>query len=138
MVKILTWNVNGLRSLITRFGSLQIILDLLDADIICFQEVKLTALDSSEICTARGYKAFFSLDRARRAYSGTATFVRNGIAIVEAQDSLTGTIGRERGTVLLANEQDLGIEKSELVQLDSEGRCVMTGNDALSPTVFSG
>jgi hypothetical protein len=37
MVKIVTYNVNGLRPRVAQHGSLRRLLDSLDADIICFQ-----------------------------------------------------------------------------------------------------
>jgi hypothetical protein len=37
MVKIVTYNVNGLRPRVVQHGSLRRLLDALDADIICFQ-----------------------------------------------------------------------------------------------------
>jgi exonuclease III len=37
MVKIVTYNVNGLRPRVAQHGSLRLLLDALDADIICFQ-----------------------------------------------------------------------------------------------------
>lgn len=36
-MKIVTYNVNGLRPRIAQFGSLRKLLDSFDADIICFQ-----------------------------------------------------------------------------------------------------
>jgi exonuclease III len=42
MVKIVTYNVNGLRPRVAQHGSLRRLLDSLDADIICFQ-VRMTA-----------------------------------------------------------------------------------------------
>ena len=36
-MKIATWNVNGLRSLIRDYGNIENIFGLFDADIVCFQ-----------------------------------------------------------------------------------------------------
>ena len=45
-MRILTWNVNGLRAVLRRkFGNVKSLLDTLKADIICFQETKLTKAD---------------------------------------------------------------------------------------------
>jgi AP endonuclease-2 len=41
-VKIITWNVNGIRSLYKDAASLKEGLDSLDGDIICLQETKVT------------------------------------------------------------------------------------------------
>lgn len=40
-IKIMTWNINGIRA-VTREKKMQTFLDELDADIICFQETKIT------------------------------------------------------------------------------------------------
>ncbi len=45
-MRVLTWNINGLRAILKRkCGTLQGLLDDLKADIICFQETKLTKSD---------------------------------------------------------------------------------------------
>ena len=36
-MRIVTWNVNGLRSLIKEFGSIDNVFRILDADFVCFQ-----------------------------------------------------------------------------------------------------
>ena len=41
-VKIVTWNVNGIRSLYKDASAMKEGLDLLDGDIICLQETKIT------------------------------------------------------------------------------------------------
>lgn len=76
-MKIVTYNVNGLRPRIQQYGSLLKLLDSLDADIICFQETKLSRHDlRADLVRADGYESFFSCctrtsDRGRSAgYSG--------------------------------------------------------------------
>lgn len=75
-MKIVTYNVNGLRPRIQQYGSLPKLLDSLDADIICFQETKLSKHDlRADLVRAEGYESFFSCtrtsDRGRSAgYSG--------------------------------------------------------------------
>lgn len=75
-MKIVTYNVNGLRPRISQFGSLSSLLDSLDADIICFQETKLSRQDlRADLVRAEGYESFFSCtrtsDKGRSAgYSG--------------------------------------------------------------------
>ncbi len=45
-MRILTWNVNGLRAVLKRkFGNVKALLEALGADIVCFQETKLTKSD---------------------------------------------------------------------------------------------
>ncbi|KAF0690422.1 Aste57867_18154 [Aphanomyces stellatus] len=75
---ILTWNINGLRAVLTKAEkSLDDFLDACEADIICFQETKLTRSEMTEplACPAR-YDAFYAFSRTKKGYSGVATFVR--------------------------------------------------------------
>lgn len=51
-VKILTWNVNGIRSLYKDASAMKEGLDSLDGDIICLQETKITRT-SIVICIIR-------------------------------------------------------------------------------------
>ena len=45
-MRVLTWNINGLRAILKRkYGTTEALLDDLNADIICFQETKLTKPD---------------------------------------------------------------------------------------------
>ena len=52
-MKIVTWNVNGIRAC-NKSTSIKSLLDSLDADIICLQETKIT---SKEICFKKLRKA---------------------------------------------------------------------------------
>lgn len=88
-MKIVSWNVNGLRASLKNAGtSLKGLLDRLDADVICFQETKAQSqswlffpvallmftiagdqLDSS-VYMAEGYNAYFSFCKTKSGYSG--------------------------------------------------------------------
>lgn len=75
LMKIATYNVNGLRPRISQYGSLRELLDSLDSDIICFQETKLSRQElRADVVSADGYESFFSCSRSllkgRTAYSG--------------------------------------------------------------------
>lgn len=54
---MLTWNINGLRAVLRRkYGKLEALLDDLDADIISFQETKLTKADfERDLALASGW-----------------------------------------------------------------------------------
>lgn len=76
-MKIVTYNVNGLKQRILQYGSLLKLLSSFDADIICFQETKLSREElTADLVMADGYESFFSctrtFDRGRRGYSGEA------------------------------------------------------------------
>ena len=93
MVRILSWNVNGLRALLGK-RRLRELLDELGADIVCVQETKTTSefqvvrcaiirintqfdhnhlesqLDYSGVI-ADGYNSYFSFCKSKTGYSGT-------------------------------------------------------------------
>lgn len=60
-LRILSWNINGLRPAITKHKSLLQLLESLEADIICFQEVKLRQEDflrERDLAIAEGWCAW--------------------------------------------------------------------------------
>ncbi|CAI5488165.1 unnamed protein product [Closterium sp. Naga37s-1] len=74
-MRIVSFNVNGLRARVQQHGSLGALLSALDADVVCLQETKLARQDVTEdVAITPGYEAFFSFNRApsrgRLAYSG--------------------------------------------------------------------
>lgn len=74
-MKIVTYNINGLRPRISQHGSLLKLLDSFDADIVCFQETKLRRSElTADLAAAEGYESFFSCtrtsERGRSGYSG--------------------------------------------------------------------
>ncbi|KAI5417496.1 hypothetical protein KIW84_042201 [Lathyrus oleraceus] len=141
-VKIITYNVNGLRQRILQFGSLRNLLNSFDADIICFQETKLSRQDvTADLVMVDGYESFFSSTRTsqkgRTGYSGVITFCRVKSAFSSTEATLP--LAAEEGfTGLMCNSQtredklplfieDLeGFSKDELLSVDSEGRCIVT------------
>ncbi|XP_019253135.1 PREDICTED: DNA-(apurinic or apyrimidinic site) lyase 2 isoform X2 [Nicotiana attenuata] len=145
-MKIVTYNVNGLRPRIQQYGSLPKLLDSLDADIICFQETKLSKHDlRADLVRAEGYESFFSCtrtsDRGRSAgYSGVATFCRvksaflsNEVALpIAAEEGFTGLLRTSNGYESRKDECPSiaeGLEcfsRDELLKADSEGRCLIT------------
>lgn len=70
-MKLVSWNVNGFRSCLTKgFGDF---FDSVDADVFCIQETKMQP-DQAEF-SREGYTAFFS-SAVKKGYSGTAVFTR--------------------------------------------------------------
>ncbi|XP_048335908.1 DNA-(apurinic or apyrimidinic site) endonuclease 2 isoform X3 [Ziziphus jujuba] len=141
-MKIVTYNVNGLRPRISQYGSLLKLLDSFDADIICFQETKLRRQElTADLVMAEGYESFFSCTRTcekgRSGYSGVATFCRVKSAFsstevalpVAAEQGFTGLIGNSEPGREKTPEIAPGLEefaRDELLKVDSEGRCVIT------------
>eukprot|EP00198_Chlamydomonas_reinhardtii_P003572 XP_001692908.1 predicted protein [Chlamydomonas reinhardtii] len=77
-LRIVSWNVNGLRRVIAHFGSLDKFLSALEADVLCIQEHKLTRADlKRELALADGWESFFAFTRGRelRALDGEGRVV---------------------------------------------------------------
>ncbi|KAL5557557.1 hypothetical protein UlMin_039793 [Ulmus minor] len=141
-MKIVTYNVNGLRPRISQYGSLLKLLDSFDADIVCFQETKLRRQElTADLVMAEGYESFFSCtrtsERGRVGYSGVATFcrVKSAFSSVEvalpvaAEEGFSGVLeksqlGRGDVGVIAHGLEEFG--RDELIKVDSEGRCVVT------------
>lgn len=70
-MKLISWNVNGLRACLTK--GFQETFDALDADIFCLQETKMQA-GQAEV-NAPGYH-FYLNSAEKRGYSGTAVFTK--------------------------------------------------------------
>ncbi|MCI5923361.1 MAG: exodeoxyribonuclease III [Oscillospiraceae bacterium] len=70
-MKLVSWNVNGLRACLTK--GFQETFDALDADIFCLQETKMQE-GQAEI-TAPGYH-FYLNSAEKKGYSGTAVFTK--------------------------------------------------------------
>ena len=85
-MRIVTWNVNGIRSLIKEYGSIDCVFDKLKADVVCIQVVLLvlSLFEESRIGTnditadliPEGYDAFASSCTTNSGYAGVMTFVR--------------------------------------------------------------
>ncbi|XP_002964512.2 DNA-(apurinic or apyrimidinic site) lyase 2 [Selaginella moellendorffii] len=144
-MRIVSYNVNGLRARLSPARSLRAFLDSLDADIICLQETKIRRQElTADIATPQGYESFISCTRTvkkgRLGYSGVATFCKvecgNNVALpVAAEEGFTGLLTSAR-----AGEGDKefwlgsydpvltveGFTRQELLDLDNEGRCIVT------------
>ena len=73
-MKIVSWNVNGLRSL-TKNGYWETFLREAKPDIFCLQETKASPDQlAEEFLSPAGYSAFFSSSQVRKGYSGVALY----------------------------------------------------------------
>ncbi|XP_065350018.1 DNA-(apurinic or apyrimidinic site) endonuclease 2-like isoform X2 [Cloeon dipterum] len=125
MLRIATWNINGLRSFTQ--SQLKEALDQIDADIICLQETKLTGdVIDEQIVTFDGYNSFFSFSRVRSGYSGVATLCRSNLVPVKAEEGLSEVLAPEKGQDLVGCYGSTKLSPDRLKQLDSEGRAVLT------------
>ena len=78
MIKLISWNVNGLRACMKK-GFEQSVAQL-NPDILCLQETKLSP--DTEHPPLEGYVEFY-LDAAKKGYSGTALFARKAPLCVD-------------------------------------------------------
>lgn len=73
-MRIVSWNVNGLRSL-GKNNYWQDFLHTVKPDIFCLQETKASPEQlSDEMCSPAGYSSFFSSSQTKKGYSGVALY----------------------------------------------------------------
>ncbi|KAF8074516.1 Endonuclease/exonuclease/phosphatase [Lyophyllum atratum] len=148
-MRIITWNINGVRTLpqyhpwntMSTFNDL---LDSLEADILCFQEMKSSrsGLTKSN-AVPPSYHAFFSFPVRKSGYSGVATYARTTAAIpIKAEEGLSAFIqpkpplsseervsGPEAYPQRVIATEDGGADEMEgeidYEDLDSEGRALV-------------
>ncbi|PFH47647.1 hypothetical protein AMATHDRAFT_151641 [Amanita thiersii Skay4041] len=146
-MRVLTWNINGVRTIPqyhpwNTFKTFNDILDNLNADIICFQEMKTSrSTITKPVAIPSSYHSFFSFPSRKTGYSGVAIYTRaESVAALKAEEGLTGFLqpkppltDAERVSndvtyppYLLEEHdpRDEGLEL-DLLTLDSEGRAVI-------------
>lgn len=86
IMKIISWNINGLRAVLNK--GLFDFLELEKPDIICFQEIKLGDEARSKLdLNFPGYQVFWH-GAKRPGYSGTATLIKDDLAFVKVNNGL--------------------------------------------------
>lgn len=74
-MKIITWNVNGIRAWVKK-GSFDWVLSQ-DADIICFQETKAHPDQlTNDLRNPAGYHSYFDHSKLKKGYSGVAIYAK--------------------------------------------------------------
>lgn len=102
-LKILSWNVNGLRTRFKR-GYLKQVLDL-NPDILCFQEVKSTEEQlPKELKEIEGYYSYFHPSKKLKGYAGVAIYTKDEPESVE--NSFTNSEYEDEGRLLKATFED--------------------------------
>lgn len=87
-LSLISWNVNGIRSIL-RKGLSDFILDK-SPDILCFQEIKCDDLSIiSDAFKPLGYE-FFANPAQKKGYSGTLTLWKNSLEVEVLEDSQIG------------------------------------------------
>ncbi|KAI6010944.1 Endonuclease/exonuclease/phosphatase [Pisolithus orientalis] len=145
-MRILSWNINGVRTLPqyhpwNTFKTFREILTHLQADIVCFQEMKTArnGLDRN-IAVPDPFDGYFSFPANKGGYSGVAIYTDSRtVAPLKAEEGLSGTVQpkpplsedeRISRHYPCANEMNLipdehGNKPSELTSLDTEGRALI-------------
>ncbi|RMD44187.1 hypothetical protein DV735_g1006, partial [Chaetothyriales sp. CBS 134920] len=143
-IRITTWNVNGIRN---PFGyqpwrdkrTFAAMFDLLEADIVVFQETKIQRKDLvDDMVLVDGWDNYWSLPKQKKGYSGVVIYTRNATcAPIRAEEGISGLLTAPNSSVSfreLPDDQQIGgypsleqISQSEIdpITLDSEGRCVI-------------
>ncbi|XP_014437596.1 DNA-(apurinic or apyrimidinic site) lyase 2 isoform X3 [Tupaia chinensis] len=136
MLRVVSWNINGIRSPLQGMVyqepsncapmAMGRILNELDADIVCLQETKVTRDVLTEpLAIVEGYNSYFSFSRNRSGYSGVATFCKDSATPMAAEEGLSGLLATQNGDVGCYGNMD-AFTQEELRALDSEGRALLT------------
>ena len=126
VMKIVTWNINGLRA---SKHHLKNLIAVTNADIVCLQETKITKdMLTSDEALVDGYNSYFSFSQKRAGYSGVATFCKNAVTPIKAQTGLGNTYEDDAGADLIGCYGNLAsmFTADRLKEIDLEGRAVIT------------
>ncbi|MGB5156080.1 MAG: exodeoxyribonuclease III [Desulfobacterales bacterium] len=102
LIKLVSWNVNGLRAIIQKdfFGSIQ----RMNPDIVAIQETKLQEHQRTDkMLSFEDYNSYWSYSTVKKGYSGVATFTR--IAPQNVKEGIGNPGYDEEGRIL---ETDFG------------------------------
>ena len=150
-IRFVTFNVNGVRTFFHYYPfsqmntSLRSVFDFFNGDIISFQELKTDTLAIPKWGKVDGFYSFISIPLKKKGYSGVGCWVRippanhplhDKLRVVKAEEGITGLLTvkidgqkvryKDNCSIGLGGYDNLGIEDEEkLLNLDSEGRCVM-------------
>ena len=126
MLKVISWNVNGIRSRIfndkiasklkkgvpmdiQENSPIDILIKESDPDIICLQETRCSVLISEDF-KIPGYKSYFNQSkstgaRAPERYSGTCIFYKEHLVLKDVQEQIPGYEDTE-GRIIVANFEE--------------------------------
>ncbi|KAI9795488.1 MAG: Class II abasic (AP) endonuclease [Piccolia ochrophora] len=144
VLRITTWNVNGIRNPFSYQPwsdkrSFEAMFDILEADIVVFQETKIQRKDlRDDMVLVPGWDCFFSLPKHKKGYSGVAIYTRQSVcAPIRAEEGITGVLHSPASSISfrdLPQKQQIGgyptqpqLARSnvDVTTLDSEGRAVL-------------
>lgn len=117
----------------------QAMFDILEADIVVFQETKIQRKDlSDDMVLVPGWDCYFSLPRHKKGYSGVVIYTRQSVcAPIRAEEGITGLLCLPNSSTAFMDSPEvqqiggyptpaqLAASAVDAVTLDSEGRCVI-------------
>lgn len=139
-MRLMTWNVNGIKTLLqyspwNALKSYEAILNELGADIICFQETKITKKQiERSMAILPSFDSFFSSysRKPEKGYSGTCVFTKKTTTVPrKAEEGLSGRLPRHNGAEAeeaidgAPQEHDVALNPADVKAIDSEGRTTM-------------
>lgn len=140
MLKIVSWNVASLRSLLSKSTELQKLFDEQKPDVVCLQETKLVEWkDCPKLGCVSGYTFVDSLSVTKKGYAGTRTYYR----VSETPAAAGATCPPSKPSKAAAKPDDggvlhiLGFNLKRPEEHDSEGRVVATVLPAYGLTVVN-
>lgn len=95
-IRIVTFNVCSIKNVLefkpwNEKKTFKHMFDLLNADIVCFQETKVPLRDLTvEQAIIEGYDSYFVSPSIKRGYSGVAFYVRKNLHVTFAENGITG------------------------------------------------
>jgi AP endonuclease-1 len=101
MLKVVSWNVAGLRATLKNGTDLQDLAKNESPDVLCLQEVKISDLEEAKsLGGLPGYSFVDCVSTVKKGYSGTRTYVRDGIKFQHSVAGLTGPTPDPEGRVI--------------------------------------
>ncbi|KAF9480360.1 DNase I-like protein [Pholiota conissans] len=139
-MRVLTWNINGVRTLPqyhpwNTLKTFDDILNHLEADIVCFQEMKSSRqILPKQVALPSSFDSFFSFPTKKSGYSGIAVYTRRSAVVpLKAEEGLSGLVqprppfsDEERISRPSSYPAECsGDDDVDYKDLDSEGRAVV-------------
>lgn len=141
-LRIVSFNICGIRNVLqyhpwNEAKDFLHMFDILDADIICFQETKIQGKDlTRDMALVPGFDSYFSLPKNKKGYSGVAVYTRQSkCRATKAEEGLTGILEmprvRAQQSIRIRDCKDsiggydMSLSLPEALLLDSEGRALV-------------
>jgi exodeoxyribonuclease-3 len=115
-MKIISWNVNGLRAILGKNFERDI--SHLDPDILCLQEIKVKPLQLPNLDFLPQFPFKYFHPAERLGYSGTAIFSKKELAVTSASDGQSDVNDVPRGT--LGEQSRNGLRLDHLVSMPDD------------------